>query len=145
MAKIMWRYSNDARAIIENVNKFCMEENASGMKLSLAHVWDRTTALTGVSKSTAEKVIQEKKKQQEQPQPQPQQSTVSKEDQGADKGGNGKYNGSAQDALHVKRVEQKYCDSDIARDEMPDSIVISLDARDDESATDTANEDEDEP
>ena len=91
----MWRYSNDARAIIENVYKFCMEKKASGMKLSLAHVWDRTAALTGVSKSTAQKVIQEKKKQQEQPQSTPQESTVSKKDQGADKEGNGIYNSSA--------------------------------------------------
>ena len=68
MAKNMWRYSNDARAIIENVYKFCMKEKASGMKLSLAHVWDKTAALTGVSKSTAQKVIQAREKQQEQPQ-----------------------------------------------------------------------------
>ena len=61
--------------------------------MSLAHVWDRTSALTGVSKSTAQNVIQEQKKQHELSQPQPQQSTVSKEDQGADKGSNGIYNG----------------------------------------------------
>ena len=29
MAKLVWRYSDDAGAIIENVYKFCMEENKS--------------------------------------------------------------------------------------------------------------------
>ena len=53
MAKLVWRYSDDARAIIENVYKFCMEEKKSGMKLTLNRVWDRTAALTGVSRSTA--------------------------------------------------------------------------------------------
>ena len=32
-----------------------MEEKKSGMKLSLNRVWDRTAALTGVSRSTAQK------------------------------------------------------------------------------------------
>ena len=31
MAKLVRRYSDDAGAIIENVNKFCMEEKKSGM------------------------------------------------------------------------------------------------------------------
>ena len=47
------RYSDNAGAIIENVYKFCKEEKKSGMKLSLNRVWDRTAALTGVSRSTA--------------------------------------------------------------------------------------------
>ena len=38
MAKLVWRYSDDARAIIKNVNKFCMEEKKSGIKLSLNRV-----------------------------------------------------------------------------------------------------------
>ena len=42
MARLVWRYSDDAGAIIENVYKFCMEEKKSGMKLSLNRVWDRT-------------------------------------------------------------------------------------------------------
>ena len=33
MARLVWRYSDDAGAIIENVYKFCMEEKKSGMKL----------------------------------------------------------------------------------------------------------------
>ena len=61
MAKHVWRYSDDAGAIIETVYKFCMEEKKSGMKLSLNRVWDRTAALTWVSRSTAQKIVEEKK------------------------------------------------------------------------------------
>ena len=52
-ARLVWRYSDNAGAIIENVYKVCMGEKKSGMKLSLNRVWDRTAALTGVSRSTA--------------------------------------------------------------------------------------------
>ena len=38
MAKLVWRYSDDAGATIENVYKFCMEEKKSGRKLSLHRV-----------------------------------------------------------------------------------------------------------
>ena len=79
MAKLVWRYSDDARAIIENVYKFCMEEKKSGMKLSLNRVRDRTAALTGVSRSTAQKIVEEKKKaQEEQQQPKQPPSSASK-------------------------------------------------------------------
>ena len=54
MTKHVWRYSDDAGAIIETVYKFCMEQKKSGMKLSLNRVWDRTAALTGVSRSIVE-------------------------------------------------------------------------------------------
>ena len=76
MARLVWRYSDDAGAIIENVYKFCMEEKKSGMKLSLNRVWDRTAALTGVSRSTAQ---EKKKAQDEQQQPKQPPSTASKE------------------------------------------------------------------
>ena len=46
MAKLVWRYSDDAGAIIESVYKFCMEEKKSGMKLSLNRVCDRTAGLS---------------------------------------------------------------------------------------------------
>ena len=75
---VKWRYSDDAGAIIENVYKFCMEEKTSGMKLSLNRVWDRTAALTGVSRSTAQKMVEEKKAQDEQQQPKQAPSTTSK-------------------------------------------------------------------
>ena len=57
---------------------FCIEEKKSGMKLSLDRVWDMTAALTGVSRSTAKKIVEEKKKaQDEQQQPkQPPSSTL---------------------------------------------------------------------
>ena len=52
---------------------------ASGKKLSLNRVWDRTAALTGVSRSTAQKILEEKKRaQDEQQQPKQPQSSTSK-------------------------------------------------------------------
>ena len=60
MARLVLRYSDDAGAIIENLYKFCMEEKKSGMKLSLNRIWDRTAALTAVSRSTAQKIVEEK-------------------------------------------------------------------------------------
>ena len=38
MARLVWRYSDDAGAIIENVDKFYMEEKKSRMNLSLNRV-----------------------------------------------------------------------------------------------------------
>ena len=79
MARLVWRFSDDAGAIIENVYKFCMEEKKSGMKLSLNRVWDRTAALTGVCRSTAQKIVEEKKKaQDEQQRPKQPPSSASK-------------------------------------------------------------------
>ena len=72
----------------------------SVMKLLLNQVWDRTVALTGVSRFTAQKIVEEKK-------------------------GN-------------------YWASDIARDEMPEPVVIYLDSDDYDFATDSASENEDE-
>ena len=69
----------------------------SGMKLPLNQVWDRTAALTGISRSTAQKIVEEKKM-------------------------------------------VNYWASDIAKDEMPESVVIYLDSDDDDFATDTASE-----
>ena len=49
------------------------------MKLSLNRVWDRTAALTGVSRSSAQKIVEEKKEaQDEQQQPKQPQSSMSK-------------------------------------------------------------------
>ena len=79
MAKLVWRYRDDARATVENVYKFCKEQKRSGMKLSLNRVWDRIAALTGVSRSTAQKMVEEKKKaQDEQQQPKQPPSSTSK-------------------------------------------------------------------
>ena len=57
MAKLVRGNSDDARAIIENVYKFCMEEKKSGRKLSLNRVRNRTAALTGISRSIAQKSV----------------------------------------------------------------------------------------
>ena len=81
-ARLVWRYSDDAwyELLLKNVYKFCMEEKKSEMKLSLNLVWDRTAALTGVSRSTAQKIVEEKKKaQDEQQQPKQPSSSTSKE------------------------------------------------------------------
>ena len=80
MAKLVWRYSDDARATIENVYKFCKEQKKrSGMKLSLNRVWNRTAALTGVSRSITQKIVEEEKKaQDEQQQPNQPPSSTSK-------------------------------------------------------------------
>ena len=67
------------RCKIYYVYKLCMEEKKSGMKLSLNRVWDRTAALTGVSRSTAQKIVEEKKKaHDEQQQPKQPLSSTSK-------------------------------------------------------------------
>ena len=60
MTRLVWRYSDDARAINEDVYKFCMEDKKSGMKLTLNRVWYRTAALTGASRSTTKKIVEEK-------------------------------------------------------------------------------------
>ena len=66
MARLVWRYSDDAGAIIEIVYKFCMEEEKSGMTLSLNRVRDKTAAVTCVSRATAQKIVEEKNAQDEQ-------------------------------------------------------------------------------
>ena len=52
---------------------FCTKEKKSGRKLSLNLVWDRTAAHTGVSRSTAQKIGEEKKNAQDEQQQQPKQ------------------------------------------------------------------------
>ena len=67
IAKLVWRYSDDA----------------NGKKLSLNRVRDMTASLTGVSRSTAQKIVEEKKAQDEQQQPKqppPSMSKVSLDD-----------------------------------------------------------------
>ena len=54
---VIWKYSEDARKSVENVYKFCVEEKQSCLKMSLEHAWDRTAALTGVSRATAQRIL----------------------------------------------------------------------------------------
>ena len=56
-----WKYSDNARWIIENKNK--MEEKQSGLKMSLERVWVRTVALIGVNRATAQRIINKKDEQ----------------------------------------------------------------------------------
>ena len=65
---------------MQELYKLCMEENKSGMKLSLNRVWDRTAALTGVSRSTTLKIVEEKKKAQDEQQQPSSTSKVSLDD-----------------------------------------------------------------
>ena len=60
MAKLVWRYSDDAGAVIENVYKFYMEEKKYGMKLSLNRVWDCSSHWC--FRSTAQKSVEKKKR-----------------------------------------------------------------------------------
>ena len=62
MAKNVWRYSDDERGIIESVYKFCVGQKELGIKLSLDCMWERTAALTGISRSFAQRFVQERKK-----------------------------------------------------------------------------------
>ena len=81
--------------------KYVLKKVMSGMKLSLNQILDNFAALTGFSRSTAQKIVEEKK-------------------------------------------TLNYWASDIARDEMPEPVVIHLDSDDDDFATDTTSENEDE-
>ena len=81
--------------------KYVLKKVMFGMKLSLNQILDKTAALTGFSRSTAQKIVEEKK-------------------------------------------TLNYWASDIARDEMPEPVVIHLDSDDDDFATDTTSENEDE-
>ena len=40
--------------------KFCVEEKQSGLNMSLERVGDRTAALTGVSRATAQRILSKK-------------------------------------------------------------------------------------
>ena len=57
---VLWKYSEDVRKIVENVYKFCVEMKQSGLKMSLERAWDQTSALTGVSRATAQRILSKK-------------------------------------------------------------------------------------
>ena len=81
---VKWRsLYGDTATMQELLLKTCTSsarsKKKSGMKLSLNRVWDRTAALTGISRSTAQKIVEEKKKaQDEQQQPKQPPSSTSK-------------------------------------------------------------------
>ena len=57
---VILKYNEDARKIIENVYRFSMKERQSGLRMSLVRAWDRTAALTGVSRATAQRIVSKK-------------------------------------------------------------------------------------
>ena len=46
-----YRYSADAKEIIQNTHHFCKREKEDGLKISLNQVKERASTATGVSKS----------------------------------------------------------------------------------------------
>ena len=55
---VIWKYSEDARKIVENV--YCVKEKQSGLKMSLERAWDRKAALTGESRATVRRILSKK-------------------------------------------------------------------------------------
>ena len=79
---VKWRgLYGDTATMQELLLKTCKSstvEKKSGRKLSLHRIWDRTAVLTGISRSTALKIVEEKKAQDEQQQPKQPPSSTSK-------------------------------------------------------------------
>ena len=62
-----YRYSADALEIIRNVRNFCKQEKEDGLKISLNQAKERTSTMTGVSKSTIERLMKRDKTKEEKP------------------------------------------------------------------------------
>ena len=76
MVKLVWTMQE---LLLKTCTSSARSKKGSGMKLSMNHVWDRTAALTDVSRSTAQKIMEEKKKtQDEKQQPKQPPSSTSK-------------------------------------------------------------------
>ena len=56
-----YRYSADAKEIIQNTHDFCKREKEDGLKISLNQVKERASTATGVSKSMIERVMRRDK------------------------------------------------------------------------------------
>ena len=80
MAKVVWRYSDDAGAIIENVYNFCMEETKSGNEtVTKSCMGQDCRTLSALADQPLKKNVEEKKKaQDEQQQPKQPPSSTSK-------------------------------------------------------------------
>ena len=57
---VMWKFSEGARKIVENVYTFFVEEKQYGLKMSLERAWGRTAALIRVSRATAQRIVSKK-------------------------------------------------------------------------------------
>ena len=62
-----YRYSADAKEIIRSVHNFCKQEKEDGLKISLNQAKERTSTMTGVSKSTIERLMKQDKTKEEKP------------------------------------------------------------------------------
>ena len=63
-----YRYSADAKEIIQNTHDFCKREKEDRHKISLNQVKERTSTATGVSKSTVERLMRRDKATEQKPQ-----------------------------------------------------------------------------
>ena len=61
---VEWKFSEDARKIVETVYTFFVEEKQFGLKMSLERAYGRTATLTGVSRATAQTIVSKKVRQQ---------------------------------------------------------------------------------
>ena len=63
-----YRYSADAKEIIQNTHDFCKREKEDGLKISLNQVKERASTATGFSKSMKERVMRREKATDQKPQ-----------------------------------------------------------------------------
>ena len=63
-----YRYSADAKEIIQNTHDFCKREKEDELKISLNQVKERASTATGVSKSMIERVMRRDKATEQKPQ-----------------------------------------------------------------------------
>ena len=63
-----YRYSADAKEIIQNTHDFCKREKEDGLKISLNQVKERASTATGVSKSMIERIMRRDKATEQKPQ-----------------------------------------------------------------------------
>ena len=62
-----YRYSADAKEIIQNTHAFCKREKEDGLKISLNQVKERASTATGGSKSIIERVMRRDKAKEQKP------------------------------------------------------------------------------
>ena len=62
-----YQYSADAKEIIRIVHYFCKQEKEDRLKISLNQAKERTSTMTGVSKSTIERLMKRDKTKEEKP------------------------------------------------------------------------------
>ena len=63
-----YRYSADAKEIIQNTHDFCKREKEDGLKISLNQVKERASTATGVSRSMIERLMRRDKAKEQKPQ-----------------------------------------------------------------------------